>query len=481
MPDKNTRGYGVIFLFYDIISTDMKRISVPKRYESIVDKISFTAKENNFDAYVVGGFVRDLFLDREPKDLDIMICPKDSSVNDRLAGVNFSKILANKYKLREPVIFEKFGTSKLFIDNEEVEFVMPRKEYYDFNSRNPNTQLASLEQDALRRDFTVNALFLRLSDMKVLDLTSGGLNDIKNKIIRVTDISSAEVIFRQDPLRILRAVRQSLQLEFSIGADTYNAMKNSVERISIVSPERIRDELNKILVEQIPSQAFVMMYEINLLREILPELARLKNLEQSVKYHVDDVFTHTLKVLDRTRNDIVLRMAALLHDIGKFSTYKKDDDKISFCDHDVESAKESENVLKRLKYSKEFIQKTVSIIRNHTYPKMYSKDWSDSAVRRFVKKCGTEFTLIMEISKVDYWKDDGTQNLVELNNRVEDLKSKNMLYPKPELISGNELLDIFNKPAGKWMQDAKHKIEEMQIENPNITKEAIIEALKNNI
>ena len=169
----------------------MKRISVPKRYESIVDKISFTAKENNFDAYVVGGFVRDLFLDREPKDLDIMICPKDSSVNDRLAGVNFSKILANKYKLREPVIFEKFGTSKLFIDNEEVEFVMPRKEYYDFNSRNPNTQLASLEQDALRRDFTVNALFLRLSDMKVLDLTSGGLNDIKNKIIRVTDISSA--------------------------------------------------------------------------------------------------------------------------------------------------------------------------------------------------------------------------------------------------------------------------------------------------
>lgn len=258
-------------------------------------------------------------------------------------------------------------------------------------------------------------------------------------------------------------------------------MKNSAERISIVSPERIRDELNKILVEQMLSQAFVMMYEINLLHEILPEFTRLKNLKQPVKYHVDDVFTHTLKVLDRTRNDIVLRMAALLHDIGKFATYKKDDDKISFCGHDVESAKESENVLKRLKYSKEFIQKTVSIIRNHMYPKMYSSDWTDSAVRRFVKRCGTEFALIMEISKADYGRNDSDQNLVELNNRIEDLKSKNMLYPKPELISSKELMDVFNKPAGKWMQDAKRKIEEMQIENPNTTKEAIIETLKNNI
>ena len=185
------RKNGTIFLFYGIIPTDMKKISIPKRYESIVDKISLTAKENNFDAYIVGGFVRDLFLDREPKDLDIMVCLKDNFVNGRLAGVNFSKILANKYKLHEPVIFERFGTSKLFIDNEEVEFVMPRKEYYDSNSRNPDTQLASLEQDALRRDFTINTLFLRLVDMKILDLTYSGLNDIKNKIIRVTDISNA--------------------------------------------------------------------------------------------------------------------------------------------------------------------------------------------------------------------------------------------------------------------------------------------------
>jgi tRNA nucleotidyltransferase/poly(A) polymerase len=354
---------------------------------------------------------------------------------------------------------------------------MPRKEYYDSNSRNPETQIASIDQDALRRDFTINALFLRLSDMKILDLTGQGLNDIQSKIIRVTDPLCAEIIFKQDPLRILRAVRQSLQLSFSIDCKTYNAMKVSAPRIKIVSSERIRDELNKILVEENPSKAFMMMDNINLLIEILPEVLRLKNLEQSLKYHSDDVFTHSLKVLDRTKNDIVLRMAALLHDTGKYATYKKDDNRISFCGHDTESAKETESILKRLKYSKEFVKKTVSVVKNHMYPKMYSDDWTDAAVRRFVKKCGNELDVIMELLKADYG-DDSNKKPIELNNRIEDLKSKNMLYPKPESLSGKELMTAFNKPAGKWIQEAKNKIEELQIENLALTKEEILEAIK---
>ncbi len=240
-------------------------------------------------------------------------------------------------------------------------------------------------------------------------------------------------------------------------------MKASAKRIVIFSPERIRDELNKILIEPTPSKAFLMMDNIKLLQEILAGLARLKNLEQPTKYHVDDVFTHSLKVLDRTRNDLTLRMAALLHDIGKFKTYKKDNDKISFLGHDAESAKEAEVILKRLKYPKDFICRVCSIIKNHMYPKMYNNDWSDSAIRRFVKRCGNEFDLILEISKADYGKTNDENKLAELNARIENLKSKNILYPKEEIFSGKELMEIFDKPAGKWIQKVKNKIEQLTI------------------
>ena len=165
----------------------MKNIIIPQSYRSTIHKISVTAIENNFEAYIVGGFVRDLFINREPKDLDIMVCGGKTKNDKKLSGINFSKILANKYKLSKPILFEKFGTAKLSLDNKEIEFVMPRKEYYDVNSRNPHIKLAHLKQDALRRDFTINALFLRLRDMKILDFTHQGIKDIKNKTIRVTE------------------------------------------------------------------------------------------------------------------------------------------------------------------------------------------------------------------------------------------------------------------------------------------------------
>jgi tRNA nucleotidyltransferase/poly(A) polymerase len=456
----------------------MKSIVIPKIYKQVIDKIVVTAKENNFDTYIVGGFVRDLLIGRQPKDLDIMVCAKKDYVDERLAGINFSKILANKYNLCKPLIFERFGTSKLFIDGKEIEFVAPRKEYYDLNSRNPSTKIASLDQDALRRDFTINALFLRLSDRKIIDLTGQGLSDIKNKIIRVTDLPCAEIIFKQDPLRILRALRQSLQLGFSIDSQTYNAMRFCAFRIKIVACERIRDELNKILVEKNPSRAFVMMDNINLLVEILPEVSRLKNLGQPLGHCTDDVFTHTLKVLDTTKNDIVLRMAALLHETGKYA-YKKYGNKISFYIHNFESVKEAESILKRLKYSKEFINKTVSIVKNHMYPKMYKSIWTDTDIRGFVKECANELDAVMEFSKADCKQDDSDKKLIELNSRIQDLKSKNMLYINPDLLSGKELMRVFNKPAGKWIQEAKSKIEEMQIENPAITQEEVLWAIKN--
>jgi len=451
-------------------------IKTPERFLSVIEKIKTAAGKNGFEVYAVGGFVRDILLNREPYDLDIM-AQKNGSSHDKFDGINLSKLIAAKYGLSQPVVFEKFGTSKLIIDGEEVEFVMPRKEYYDENSRNPDTELGSLEQDALRRDFTVNALFLRLSDFKVLDLTGRGFEDLKDKVLRVTDPANADIIFSQDPLRILRAVRQSLQLGFKIEPETYKAMKNNAARIAIVSPERIRDEFNKIQLEKKPSKAFKMLDDIGLLKEILPEIDKLKNLAQPEKYHSDDVFEHTLKVLDRTPPDLVLRVAALLHDTGKFAAYKNDNGKISFHGHEIKSAEIAQDFLNRYKSPKDFSSLVIAVIKEHMRPKQYSPEWSDAAVRRFVKECGDNFDRIIEFSKADYCKDDnqGEEKLSALIKRIKELKEKKMLCPKGELVSGQELIDYFKKPAGQWVGQAKAKIAEMQIENPKITKE---EALK---
>ncbi|MDR1401236.1 MAG: CCA tRNA nucleotidyltransferase [Endomicrobium sp.] len=443
----------------------MKSIIIPQNYKSIIHKIYITAIENKFNVYIAGGFVRDLLINREPKDLDIMVCGGKSEADRRLAGINFSKILANKYTLSSPILFEKFGTSKLFLDNKEIEFVMPRKEYYDANSRNPYTQIAPLKQDALRRDFTINALFLRLSDMKILDFTRQGIKDIENKIIRVTDTANAETIFKQDPLRVLRAMRQSLQLNFKIEPQTFSAMEKSASRIKIVSPERIRDEINKILTAKNPSKTFILMLKINLLNNILPGLQKLK---QTGKYSVDNAFAHTMKVIDSTRNDIILRMAVLMHGIARYSKCEKS------C---VKNIKEIKLILGRLKYSKEFIKRTASIIQNSIYTKIYSSNWTDGMVRKFAKKCGNELDLTMDFLRAYYAKNDNRIKINELKKRIEDLKSKNILYNNP-ILTGKEIIKIFNNPAGKWIQNAKNKVEEIQLENPRLTKEQAIKIVE---
>ncbi|MDR1928845.1 MAG: hypothetical protein LBQ07_02060 [Endomicrobium sp.] len=456
---------------------NIKKIVIPKKYQSIINKISVTAKENNLDVYAVGGFVRDLFINRNPKDLDIMVHSRKHIINNNFVGINFSKMILKKYNLKKLVIFEKFGTAKLLIDGEEVEFVIPRKEYYKSNYRKPHVKITSIRQDAFRRDFTVNALFLRLSDMKIFDFTLCGLKDIKNKIIRVTDIQSAKTIFKQDPLRILRAIRQSLQLNFNIEHNTYNAIKTSVKHIKIVSYERIRDELNKILVEKKPSKAFMVMYKINLLSEIFPEI--FKN---HLKYHNEKIIKYALQILDKIKNNIFLRISFLLHNVcNKYIMYKKkDNDIFSYCNYFIKNIKEIEYTLKKLKYSKKTTKKIISIVKNNIYTKFYFTDWTDSSVRKFANKCGNELNLVMEfsISMSLYFKNN-KKLIEELNNRIKDLKSKNTLYLKQDLFSGYELMEIFNRAPGKWIKIQKTKIKKMQIAKPFLTKDEAIRALCN--
>jgi putative nucleotidyltransferase with HDIG domain len=443
----------------------MNLLNIPQEYKSIIEKLIQIAEDNNYVIYAVGGFVRDIILNRQPNDLDIM-------VEGENAGIEFSKLVAEKLKIHPPVIFEKFATSKLLIDDKEIEFIMPRKEYYDVNSRNPETEIGTLEQDCLRRDFTVNSLFLRLNDFKLLDLTNKGLKDIKNKIIRVTDESASDIIFSQDPLRILRAVRQSFQLNFSIEQQTYQSMKNNSNRITIVSQERIRDEINKILLLNKPSEAFRMLDDIGLLKIILIELKQTQNVEQPKKYHNKDVYGHIMDVVDSVPNNLLLRISALLHDIGKPQTQTNVDGKISFINHEYIGSKLAKQILIRLKYSMDVIKQVCFLIENHMYPKMYLSSWKDSSVRKFANKLGNNIENI-ELLHIA----DSKENNIELFDRVRFLQKENMLVPQEELFDGNELIQIFNKPAGKWITQAKQYIKELQFENPQISKEEVVKKL----
>ena len=448
---------------------------LPENFALTAQKISQTAGENNFETYIVGGFVRDLFLNRQSKDMDIMV---ESSDHRKTAGIDLARLISKKYGLSEPVIFERFGTAKLHIDDEEIEFIMPRKEYYQEDSRNPDTELGTLEQDVFRRDFTVNALFIRISDMEVLDITQKGFDDIKNKILRVTDESAAEFIFNQDPLRILRAVRQSLQLGFEIEAKTFAAMKKTVERISIVSPERIRDEMIKILLCEAPSKAFEMTDEIGLLEIILPEIKKLQNLKQPPKYHNDDVYRHTLKVLDRVKPSLVLRVSALLHDSGKLKAFSDKGQSITFYAHEKYGADIAQKVLSRLIFPRDFSDAVFHIVKNHIRPINYTSDWSDAAVRRLAFDCGHYLDLIMDLAKADYGKDAPDPKIFELSERIETLKEKDALNINKNFISGSELMDYFNLPPGPWIKAAKNKINETLIENPRLSKQEILEIIK---
>ncbi|MBR3627366.1 MAG: HD domain-containing protein, partial [Elusimicrobia bacterium] len=300
-----------------------------------------------------------------------------------------------------------------------------------------------------------------------------GLQDIKNKIIRVTDESASNVIFEQDPLRILRAVRQSFQLDFIIESKTYQSMKNKADRIKIVSGERIAEEINKILLLDKPSKAFHMLDDIGLINILFPELKQTQKIEQPKQYHNDDVYNHTMSVLDKIKPDLLLRMASLFHDIGKPQTKSEDKGKISFINHETVSSNLAKNILIRLKYPMNFIKKVCFLIQNHMYPKMYNSQWKDSSVRKFANKLGDN----LENIKLLHIADSKNFNS-ELFDRVKLLEQQNMLIPAKEMFNGNELIRIFNRPAGKWISEVKEYIRNLQFDNPKITKEEVLLKLK---
>jgi putative nucleotidyltransferase with HDIG domain len=365
----------------------------------IFSVISKASKQLQIESYVIGGFVRDFFLKRgTAKDIDVVAVGSGIEL-----ALKVSQLLPNKPKVQ---VFKTYGTAMLRYKDVEIEFVGARKESYTLESRNPDVSEGTLQDDQNRRDFTINALALSLNEDNFGELLDpfNGIEDLENKIIKTP--LNPDITYSDDPLRMMRAIRFATQLNFTIEEESLLSIRKNAERLNIITSERIVDELNKIMLSTEPSVGFLLLEETGLLLHILPELIALKGVEEVEGQKHKDNFYHTLEVVDniaKNTNDVWLRWAALLHDIGKAPT-KKFSKKVgwTFHAHEFVGSKMVYKLFKRLKMplnnKMKFVQKMVLL---SSRPIVLASEVTDSAVRRLVFDTGDDINSLMILCEAD--------------------------------------------------------------------------------
>jgi poly(A) polymerase len=431
------------------------------------------AAELGVEAFVVGGFVRDLLLGRTGKDIDFVCVGSGIALASAAAARMGKHIAVNSFK--------NFGTAQFVFDGYEYEFVGARKESYRADSRKPIVEDGTLEEDQWRRDFTINAMALSLNRDTYGDLLDpfNGLADLKNRIIRTP--LDPETTFSDDPLRMMRAVRFASQLDFDIAPDTYEGLKAMAPRISIISQERITDELNKIILSPKPSYGFKLLHQVGILEIIFPELVNLLGVEtMDGKGHKDN-FYHTLQVLDNTAlrsNDLWLRWAAILHDIAKPAT-KRFSPKVgwTFHGHEELGGRWVKGIFRKHKLPlDEKMRKVTTLVRLHLRPIALAKEGvSDSAVRRLLVEAGEYIDDLMILCRADITSKDANRVRRYLKNfdRVEDLlkeiEEKDKLRNFQPVISGEMIMEVFglgpSKEVGQLKSEVREAILDCRIEN----------------
>ena len=420
--------------------------------------------KNGFQIYLVGGAVRDGILDIETKDFDFTT---NASSEDSIKMLN-----KNKYKTTE--IGRAFGTIETTVEDYSIHITTYREDKYNKDSRKPEIKTSGeLETDLSRRDFTVNAIAYDINNNEIID-PYGGLKDLSEGLIRTPD--TADISFSDDPLRMLRACRFVSTHGFTPNNELFKAISKNVERIEIVSTERIRDEFTKLLTGKDPSLGLKAFVESGLSELIIPELNELK-IEVDPKHHHKDVYEHTMVVLDRVSPTLVSRMSALLHDIGKPKTKGIENGKVHFRHHEVVGAKMSKKILKRLKYDNETIKKVSLLVENHLRPHTFKMGWTDSAVRRYIIDAGGLLEELNDLVRADITTknkakyEEINKYLDEMEERIKEVAEKEELSKLRPPLSGDEIMEIFDLEPGPSVGIIMKALYEQRINDGEVSKE----------
>ncbi len=430
----------------------------------VFNKIAHAAQEMDVPCYIIGGFVRDKLIDRKTKDADI-VCVGD--------GIELAHAVAKRFNPNPKIAyFKTFGTAQIKLDDWEIEFVGARKESYGYHSRNPEIQPGTLQDDQLRRDFTINALAISLNKDdfgKLLD-PFNGIHDLEHNIIK-TPLDPLNT-FSDDPLRMMRAIRFASQLNFTIEEHTFNAIKQNTERIKIISQERITEEINKILLSPKPSIGLNLLYISGLLHIIFPKLVDLAGAENIEGHGHKDNFYHTLQVVDNIAqhtDDLWLRWAALLHDIGKPATKKFEQGHgWTFHNHEVIGARMVPKIFAHFRLplteKMRFVKKLVEM---HLRPIGLTKEnITDSAIRRLLFDAGEDVDALMMLCRADITSKNRMkvkrylENFDFVEQRSKEVEESDRIRNWQPPITGEVIMKIFGLKPGKQVGLLKNAIRE---------------------
>ena len=402
------------------------------------------------ETYLVGGFVRDRLLGREGKDIDLVVVGAD--------GVALLDSVARSLGWARPAVFERFATAQVRGGDFVVEVVQARAERYDPESRKPDVRPGSLEDDIRRRDFTVNALAQTL-DGRILDLTGRGLEDLAARVLR-TPLEPAET-FSEDPLRMFRAARFVSQLGFGLADGLLEAMREMAPRAAILSAERVREELSRLLTHTHPREGLEVLRQSGLLGVVIPELLPMVGVEQG-GWHRYDVWEHSLRAVELAPRDLITRLACLFHDAGKPATHAiTPDGRHTFYEHPRVGANLATTVMTRLRYSNDEISQVSTLVLQHMRPIQYRPDEvGDGAVRRFIRDIGELRDQSLDVARADTLASafPTVEAIDEMGRRMARLDAEGQVSRLRPPLDGEELMELAKRGPGPWVGAAQRAL-----------------------